>query len=109
MIVEISKRSGCIGSMATFFKALGDPNRLAILEILRRTCGDACEVSEGSAARTVTEIASELKIGLSTVSHHLKELRRAGVIQCERRGRRVSCSIDTAALDEAARFLGASL
>lgn len=74
------------------FKALSDPNRLAILQLLRDRCGRGCRVSADEERNTVSEIAEEFRLSLSTVSHHLKELRNAGLIRCEKRGQWVFCS-----------------
>ena len=41
----------------------------------------------------------------SVVSHHLKELRNAGVIQCEKRGQWVYCAPDEEVLKEIAEFI----
>ena len=92
-----------ISELAAVFKALSDPNRLAILQMLRERCGDGCEVdAEGS---TVSEVASCCDVGLSTVSHHLKELRRAGLVDCVRRGQRVCCTPNPEALKAVEAFL----
>ena len=40
---------------------------------------------------SVSDIASRFDLSLSTVSHHLKELRNAGLIICEKRGQWVYC------------------
>jgi len=40
----------------------------------------------------VSKIAEEFEMSLSTVSHHLKELRNAGLIVCEKRGQSVHCA-----------------
>jgi ArsR family transcriptional regulator len=91
--------------LARVFKALGDPTRLAIFELIR----DGVDQHEGHTsrelARTVSGIASGFDVSLSTVSHHLKELRAAGLIQCERRGQSIYCSIDPAVLTDVERFL----
>lgn len=50
------------------FDALGDPNRRAILEVLR------------DGGRSVQEIADELPISRPAVSRHLRLLRRAGLV-----------------------------
>ena len=42
----------------------------------------------------VGELGQDLGIGLSTISHHIKELRRAGLIRMERRGQKIECWID---------------
>ena len=54
---------------------------------------------------TVSEIAAEFDLSLSTVSHHLKELRTAGLIVCQRRGQRVYCRPDDGVLEKIEEFL----
>ncbi|MBM3266196.1 MAG: winged helix-turn-helix transcriptional regulator [Candidatus Sericytochromatia bacterium] len=60
---------------AEFFKALGDVNRLRILVLLR------------DAPRCVTDLVGALETPQATVSHHLKILRRAGLVVAEKQGR----------------------
>lgn len=91
--------------LAAVFKALSDPNRLAILQMLRDECGGECRFEAGESGKTVSEIAGCCEVGLSTVSHHLKELRRAGLIDCERRGQWVWCSPNPQALAAVEEFL----
>ncbi len=43
---------------------------------------------------------------MPTVSHHLKQLRRAGLITCVRSGRRVQCTIDLEPLQETLAAIG---
>ena len=45
-------------------------------------------------------------MSLSTVSHHIKELRNADLIRCEKRGQTVYCSPNTQILEEVERFVG---
>jgi ArsR family transcriptional regulator len=78
--------------LARIFKALSDPNRLAILQMLREECGGTCRFEPGENGNTVSEIAKCCDIGLSTVSHHIKELKNAGLIECVKRGQWVYCS-----------------
>ncbi len=84
-------------------KALSNENRLAILEYLRRHSNEA----PGDLGRSVGEIAQQMKVGIPTVSHHLKELYRAGLIRCERQGQHVRCTVNTPAFDELQEFLKA--
>ena len=58
------------------FSALGDPNRRAIVEILR------------PGERSVREIADELPISRPAVSQHLRVLKHAGLVIEEARGTR---------------------
>jgi ArsR family transcriptional regulator, arsenate/arsenite/antimonite-responsive transcriptional repressor len=62
--------------MAGVAKALGDPIRLQLVDVLRKHAGKVC----------VCELAPLFDVGQPTVSHHLKVLRDAGIVDSERRG-----------------------
>jgi ArsR family transcriptional regulator len=62
--------------MAGVAKALGDPIRLQIVDVLRQHAGKVC----------VCELTPLFDVGQPTVSHHLKVLRDAGIVDSERRG-----------------------
>lgn len=63
--------------LATMFKALGDPVRLRLLSLIAsHPGGQAC----------VCEISATFDVSQPTISHHLKLLRSAGLLGCERRG-----------------------
>jgi ArsR family transcriptional regulator len=89
--------------LAKVFKALGDPTRFAIFELVRDCAGEGC--SEDDAADSLSKIAERFGLALSTVSHHVKELRNAGLIQCEKQGQTVYCRPDPEILEEVERFL----
>jgi ArsR family transcriptional regulator len=61
---------------AALFKALADPHRLAMLATLARACDEVC----------VCDFTGALPLEQPTVSHHLRILREAGLVTCERRG-----------------------
>ena len=105
MVVGILEQSGSADELARVFKALGDENRMAIFQLLRQRCAGGCEVSADGANRTVTEIAKAFDLALSTVSHHLKELRNAGLIICEKQGKQVYCRVNVALLKELEAFM----
>ena len=89
--------------LASVFRALGDPSRLAIFRLV---CERGAEVRTAEEARnSVSTLAREFDLSLSTVSHHLKELRRAGLIRCERRGQRIHCLVDPDVVAEVGRYL----
>jgi len=94
--------------LAKIFKALSDKNRLAIFKTIREGF-DCCTVlPDGSleqSGNTVSEIAAEFDLSLSTVSHHLKELRTAGLIVCERQGQRVHCRPDDSVMETIEEFV----
>jgi len=107
MVVEISKHPLTLREMARVFKALGDENRIAIFELLRSRCRAAgCTATEAAMKRTVSELAKEFDLALSTVSHHLKELRNAGLVNCERQGQRIHCAVDEEMLESLRGFFG---
>jgi len=62
--------------MALVAKALGDPIRLQLVDVLRKHAGKVC----------VCELTPLFEVGQPTVSHHLKVLRDAGIVDSERRG-----------------------
>lgn len=90
------------------FKALADESRLALLLMLNQDCGCAhgCEVGGEQAQRTLADAGRRLGISMPTVSHHLKQLRQAGLITCVRSGRRVHCTIDLEPLQEVLAAIG---
>src|SRR5579859_2129471 len=61
---------------AQLFKALGDQHRLTILATLARAKDEVC----------VCDFAAALPLEQPTVSHHLRWLREADLVTCERRG-----------------------
>jgi ArsR family transcriptional regulator len=89
--------------LAKVFKALSDPTRLAIYELIR--AGGGGTYSEEQVENSISEIAASFHVSLSTVSHHIKELRNADLIRCEKRGQSVYCTPNTATLEEIGRFL----
>jgi ArsR family transcriptional regulator len=85
-----------IEDAALRFQALANPARLQLFLRLAACCtapgGGCCD--PGEARRCVGDLGEGLELAPSTVSHHLKELRRAGLIRCERRGRFIDCWVD---------------
>jgi ArsR family transcriptional regulator, arsenate/arsenite/antimonite-responsive transcriptional repressor len=62
--------------IAAIAKALGDPVRLQLVDVLQRHAGKVC----------VCELVPLFDISQPTLSHHLKMLRQAGIVDSERRG-----------------------
>jgi DNA-binding transcriptional ArsR family regulator len=71
-------------SMVAAFKALSNENRLAIFEQIRK--GQACGEMNDDNRLTVCCVAENFNISLSTISHHIKELRAARLVNCEKKG-----------------------
>jgi ArsR family transcriptional regulator len=62
--------------MAAVAKALSDPIRVQLVDVLRKHAGKVC----------VCELVPLFDVSQPTLSHHLKKLREAGVVGVERRG-----------------------
>jgi len=92
------------------FKALGNSHRLAVFLRLASCCPPGTRsVSEPEARRFVGQLGDELDIAPSTLSHHIKELRQAGLIQVERKGKNIECWVSGEALGALAHlFVGLS-
>lgn len=91
--------------LARLFKALSDPNRLKIFQLLRECCPPGCCATDAGDQNTVSRVASQFDLSLSTVSHHLKELRLAGLVVCEKRGQTVYCAPNETVLKALEQFL----
>jgi ArsR family transcriptional regulator len=93
-----------IEKFALAFKALAHPHRLAIFLRLARCC-ERHEVDAASCARLcVGELGKGLGIGQPTISHHLKELTRSGLISTRKCGQSTECWVAETTLDEFAQF-----
>lgn len=79
---------------APIFKALGDPVRLQIASMIAAK-PEVC----------VCEITPAFELSSATISHHLKTLREAGLVDCERRGTFVYYWLEPAALEPLSRLL----
>src|SRR4051795_11878389 len=63
--------------LARVFKALSDPVRLRLLSLIASyEAGQAC----------VCDLTGAFDVAQSTISHHLRVLREAGLVDCQRRG-----------------------
>ena len=70
------------------FKALSDPTRRQILELLRRGPKSAGEISE------------QFGTSGATISHHLSVLKDAGLVSDEKRGKYIYYSLDTSVMED---------
>jgi ArsR family transcriptional regulator len=72
---------------ARLFKALGDPARVKIVNLLARSDEPVC----------ACEIVPALELAQATVSHHLKKLTQAGLLDREQRGKWAYFSLNSKA------------
>lgn len=81
-------------ALAEIAKALSHPARIKILKILTQT--NACMCGE---------IVDQLPLSQATVSQHLKELKRVGLIQGEIEGPKVCYCVNATSLTRAKNYL----
>lgn len=89
--------------MESAFAALANANRLSMFQHLRDKLAE-CNVGDGAQSFTdhccsVGELVANLEVTQATVSHHLKELSRADLIETKRRGRFIHCSVNESAVE----------
>lgn len=83
--------------LAPLFKALGDPVRLQMASMIAAR-PEVC----------VCELTPAFDLSSGTISHHLKLLRQAGLVDCERRGTYVYYWINPPALEALSALLATS-
>lgn len=99
--------------LSAAFQALSSPSRLVLMERLLQqalSCEEADRPAECGLDPTCCgfgDLAGELDLSKSTVSRHLKELERAGLVERIREGRRVFIRVDVDRLEELRVFLDA--
>jgi len=81
--------------MAGIAKALGDPIRLTLVDVLRKHAGKVC----------VCELVPLFDVSQSTLSHHLKKLRDAGIVDSERKGLWAYYYVNSEELEELSAWL----
>lgn len=79
--------------LLTFFKAMGDPNRLKIVGLLAKN------------AYTVEQLAAILGLGESTISHHLSRLSEAGLVTATAQSYYNYYRLERERVEQAARLL----
>lgn len=78
--------------MNALFKALNDPTRREILELLKK--GDL----------TAGEIADQFSISKPSISHHLDLLKQAGLVEAMKEGQFIYYSLNTTVMDEIVKW-----
>ncbi|MCC7400954.1 MAG: winged helix-turn-helix transcriptional regulator [Chitinophagaceae bacterium] len=79
--------------MNTVFKALNDPTRRKILELLKEK------------DMTAGEIAERFQISWPSISHHLDLLKQANLVMTEKEGQYIYYSLNTTVVDEIMKWL----
>ncbi len=98
MVAEALTEQSAV-DLARSFKALGDPVRLRLLSLIAaRGGGEVC----------VCELTPAFDLSGPTISHHLRVLREAGLVECERRATWVYYWVVPARLAALSQLLDAS-
>ena len=79
--------------MNSLFKALNDPTRREILELLKEK------------DLTAGEIAGQFNISKPSISHHLDLLRQAGLVVSVKEGQFIYYSLNTTVMDEMLKWI----
>lgn len=95
-------------NLAKVFKALSSEQRLKIFEVIyneekRALEENSCRCNQVKKAFTL--ICERFKISKSTISHHIKELQNAGLIECSKEGQCCICKVNDQLLEEIRNFL----
>jgi DNA-binding transcriptional ArsR family regulator len=101
-----NNKSVPIDEFAEIFKALSNANRLRIFLRLASCCkpGTVGFMDEECATAYIGELGEEVNVVKSTVSHHIKELKRVGLIRTERQGQKIACWVDPEMVDALKAF-----
>lgn len=96
--------------LAESFKALSNPNRLQIFQRLLSCCapGTVCSADTVNGF-CVGELGEDLAVAPSTLSHHIKELQRAGLIKTQRKGKNIECYVDAEKVSILKEFFAGSV
>jgi len=102
-----------IEQLAETLKALADPTRLRLVQLLRRNTLDGAECGadncNGRGFLCVNALSHRLGITQSAVSQHLRVLRQAGLVSSQRRGSFVHYTLDDEGLGRVRTALGSAL
>lgn len=94
--------------LADIFKALSNPNRLKIFLQLTTCCRPGTvgiyDKNADVDSMFIGDLGKDLAVGKPTVSHHIKELRRVGIIRTERRGQNIACWVDPKIIEQLRTF-----
>jgi ArsR family transcriptional regulator, arsenate/arsenite/antimonite-responsive transcriptional repressor len=96
--VEVELSGADVHGLSVVVKALADPVRLQIVDVLRRQAGEVC----------VCDLQPLFDISQPTLSHHLKKLRDSGLVGVVRRGQWAYYYVVESTLDPFSAWLAAA-
>ena len=85
--------------LVAVLKSLADPTRLRILELLKSKGRSCCElISRNETGLCACDVEKAVGLSQAAVSHHMGLLRRAGLVNAQKRGRWIYYSRNDAAI-----------
>jgi ArsR family transcriptional regulator len=97
-------------NLASTFKALGDPTRLKILDLLRAKGTSCCGlIARDERGLCACDIEGSIGLSQAAVSHHMAILVREGLVEAEKRGRWMYYRRNEAALARLAEAIKAAV
>lgn len=94
------------GALEQQLRALADPTRRRILELLRQKgCCSCAQVSAADPGLCVCDLESALSLSQPTITHHIQVLREAGLVSTWKIGRWLYCRHSKGALDRLSAWL----
>ena len=85
--------------LVAILKALADPTRLRILELLKSKGRSCCDlIARDEKGLCACDLEEAVGLSQAAVSHHMGLLRRAGLVNAEKRGRWIYYSRNEAAI-----------
>ena len=99
-----------LSDLAKVFKALSNEQRLRIFYMLYDWEKEAFSVEDNDnccfgVEKAFTKACSCMSLSRSTISHHIKELQNAGLVECERNGQMLYCKINEKVIDAIKNFI----
>lgn len=94
------------GALEQQLRALADPTRRRILELLKQKgCCSCAQVSAADPGLCVCDLESALSLSQPTITHHIQVLREAGLVSTWKIGRWLYCRRSEGALDRLSAWL----
>jgi DNA-binding transcriptional ArsR family regulator len=88
--------------LVKMFKALGNPNRYRLFDEIRKSGSSSIEEGHSCFLNTIID---QLNVGAPTISHHLKELVNAGLVETEKDGKFLQCRLNQKNIEMLREFI----
>lgn len=93
-----------VEKFSDYFNALSHPHRLKIFLNLASRCSEKSCSTDSKVSACISDVGMGLDIAPSTLSHHIKELKRVGLVHVERKGQAIGCWVESETIKEIKNF-----